>query len=461
MNFLGGGSRQASAHTIPWRTWGGVFPRFAVVIAGATALVAACSDSPGRVTAPAAVAPPTETHRLVSLSPMPETNRFGVNMSFADKPPTGPAFLGLARDAGMGWVRVDFEWSTMQQSENAAIDTAAVGATIRNANAYGLNVFATITESPSWASGYTDSGHHPPSPAKYAAWQSFVHQIVTYFPPSRVKAWGVWNEPNTSYFNADTVVYDSVYHRAAVEIRAAGAKAAADVALGTTNATPWLAHVLNKNGSMVDVVSVHFYNTAANVISMGDGLAASVGQQLTSSWTWPIWMTEVNLGGAPSESDQATTLDAIYRHVPPGDSHWEKTFWYHMFSTDGGMHPLANSSNNSAAITDSTQIRKTPSYVAYRNIANPMTASIAGPNPLQRNTSEDYTAVMEGGAPYGAPSYTYAWRAWAASGELGTGSGPTFLVDAPSMSNVFWIKVTVTDSRGTVVTSERTITVTR
>ena len=435
----------------------------AFALLNALLLSSGCEQRTESPTASVRTAPIRAPHKTLSLSPMSEDIRFGVNVSSANDPAWGPAVLGLTRDAGIGWIRLDFRWAEMQGSENASIDTTQVAAAVRYANERGLNILGTIIGSPGWANGgQATTDDYPPLPAKYPAWKSFVDQLVQAFPASRVKYWSIWNEPNDfPHFRADTLVYDTLLTLAATSIHAANAKVAApEVAIGSTAPVNWLAHVLKKNGSRVDVVTVHFYGASSNITGAMDTLATQVGRRLTTSWTWPLWLTETNVGNTPTEAQQAGALDTIYRHVPPASSHWTKTFWFHLYTTEDGKRLLTNKYDATAAITDSSQIRVTPSFANYRDIANPLSAEISGPTTIDRNTIASFSALASGGAPWGDPSYTYLWTARYGTQVFATGNDATFDVAPPSTGLTFSVRLVVTDGRGTERSILRTISIT-
>jgi len=131
----------------------------------------------------------------------------------------------LARDldamAGTGarWLRVDFDWPSIEPSPGA-FSWAATDRVVREAQARGFGIIALPAYTPAWARPAGTTDKHPPSqPADFAA---FVRAAALRFAPSGVKVWEVWNEPNTTSFwepRPDAAAYATLLREAAAAVR--------------------------------------------------------------------------------------------------------------------------------------------------------------------------------------------------------------------------------------------------
>ncbi len=101
-------------------------------------------------------------------------------------------FLDLARNTGCAWVRIQAQWSELEQQPG--IYTFNPLATIIDAaRADGLKVLVTVNSVPTWA--YTPFSGQPADPVLFAR---FMDRLTSFF-SGRVDAWQLWNEPNLSY----------------------------------------------------------------------------------------------------------------------------------------------------------------------------------------------------------------------------------------------------------------------
>lgn len=105
--------------------------------------------------------------------------------------------LDLYKATGMTWVRVDFDWPSIETSKGA-FNWSSTDRVVNAAHARGLKVLALPTYSPNWATSVAGNTHAgPKNPADYA---NFVAKATARYAPLGVKAWEIWNEPNLSNF---------------------------------------------------------------------------------------------------------------------------------------------------------------------------------------------------------------------------------------------------------------------
>jgi hypothetical protein len=309
---------------------------------------------------------------------------FGVNAHQAED-----AALDQAAAAGVGWVRFDFNWLQFEPAQDQ-FDWTVPDRFVDHADALGLQVYATIGYTPAWAAGSACDDASPNQddhcltrlPANQADWEDFVRQSVDRY-GDRVKAWGIWNEPNLSqffagtrddYVNAILIPAADVVHAECADCLVVGPELAslreahwdADEGVcvfGECTFNGWddsLQHVLQDAGGYLDVVSHHKYSDPADgwwdSAIAGDYLLGvqymhGIGE-LTSTYApgKPVWITEFGWETAPSGSydetyaaDQLTTLYTALPDVQAGtwgsSPAWPevvKLFWYDLSDDPSG-----------------------------------------------------------------------------------------------------------------------------
>lgn len=284
---------------------------------------------------------------LLASTPAP-VDRFGVNAHI----PTTQA-LDAAQDAGLGWVRYDFNWFQMEPSKGS-YDWSFADAAVDGAAARGLQVYATLAYTPQWASASActpGSGNEATECstqpfANDADWTDFVTAVVHRY-KDRVSVYGMWNEPNLGSFWQGTedqyVQHVLVPGSAAVHAECPTCLVGGPETSGLTASSTWngsngicafggcirngweldLGAVLDDAGSSIDVVTQHFYNSSAQDEAVGQ---LTDGEFFGTTMTHdslrdvllthgaagkPIWLTETGETSEGSETTQASTLVAI------------------------------------------------------------------------------------------------------------------------------------------------------
>ena len=99
--------------------------------------------------------------------------------------------------AGIGWVRIDFEWTAIEPQQDAfrwqIYDAIVAGAEMR-----GLQVLGILAYTPAWA---TDGAPRTGVPRQTADWEDLCFRAAARY-RGRVRAWEMWNEPNLDHFFA-------------------------------------------------------------------------------------------------------------------------------------------------------------------------------------------------------------------------------------------------------------------
>lgn len=105
---------------------------------------------------------------------------------------------GLRRAAGIGvgWLRVDLDWSRVEGTPGV-FDWSATDRVVTAAHGAGLEVLGLLTYTPTWAGGGGTGKQPPRDPDDFAA---FASVAVRRYGHAGVAAWEVWNEPNLADF---------------------------------------------------------------------------------------------------------------------------------------------------------------------------------------------------------------------------------------------------------------------
>lgn len=199
-----------------------------------------------------------------------------------------------ARDLGVGWERIIFEWPRFQPDGPDDFCTDAVPeAWLREARAAGREVVGLLKNTPLWASGgekigLPSQGLDLPidDPGNY--WAAFVQRVVAYYGAEwDIHHWIIYNEPDLrpgdiSYyeFDGDVTDYYRVLKTAYLAAKAADAESVihiagmawwTDVAAGRV---PYLRRLLevasrdpdaHRNDFFFDVATVHSYFGTLNL----------------------------------------------------------------------------------------------------------------------------------------------------------------------------------------------------
>lgn len=202
----------------------------------------------------------------VTTRPGPEVGvqYHGLWTSWSDTERT--VVLDRLADAGVGWVRVDVGWTSVEEQgpgQESAWYLDRLETTVTDARARGLSVLATLWATPSWANGGGARETPPDDEAQYARAARSLAQRFR----GRVAAWEVWNEPNSPDFFAGSAADYARLLRAAYPAIKVG-DPAAEVVLGGTsyNDSVWLrqAYAAGIHGSF-DVLATHPYLAPSDV----------------------------------------------------------------------------------------------------------------------------------------------------------------------------------------------------
>ena len=247
------------------------------------------------------------------------------------------AVLDLVRDAGISWIRVDFNWFLMAPARGV-YDWSTTDAVVSDARARGLNIFATLAYTPGWANG--GQGINVPA-TDPADWYQFVFDTVSRYKDS-VKHWGMWNEPNLAQFFLGSIqqYVKDVLRLGAQAVRAADSSSfvlGPELAqLQSGHWIAWLFTVLTQAGDVIDIVTHHDYSDTGRAVLEGLGGPFPLWQfrtprgiiGLTGNANKPLWLTETGWRtDQVTQTQQADYYVQVLRGV--NSATWlDKVFFY-------------------------------------------------------------------------------------------------------------------------------------
>lgn len=273
----------------------------------------------------------------VSISPLP----YGINVHLAQD-----NALTMVKEAGIAWVRIDIDWSIIEASKGSC-NYADVDRVVNYAAANGLSVYASIGSTPGWAND--KMGKTFPA-SDMADWKDFVTRTINRY-KSKVKYWGIWNEPNLKLFFAlgkDKFV-QQVLIPGIQAIRSADPSAfivGPELSHKTETGSEWyfwMKYILDNAGSQLDIISHHIYEDLGvyfiyDLLEEGDGFIPSVRSIIEEAGQGgkPFWITETGWHtNKYSETMQANRyLDMLYACARKNYPH--KVFFYEIIDD---FHP--------------------------------------------------------------------------------------------------------------------------
>jgi Beta-galactosidase len=238
----------------------------------------------------------------------------------------GPA--ETTRELGVGWVRIDFSWNTVEP-QKGKWNFTVFDNFVQRAHSVGVEVLPTLDYTASWAA--------PPGGGQYSApneadWEDYVEHVVEHYsqPPFNLRYFQIWNEPAARAFwrGSNEEYIDKLYLPAAQIIR----KHHCYVVLGgwpSSSNVQVLDAILNYHNAWqyTDIVDVHYYQLPA-------------WEHLYETWVANgkckgVWQTEI--GWTDLENLLPNTyLRVLYWALQKGwrDPNEFKAFWYRFSGSD-------------------------------------------------------------------------------------------------------------------------------
>ena len=227
--------------------------------------------------------------------------------------------MDATKAAGLGWVRVDFNWLDAEPTTQGTYDWTRFDAIVAAASARNLEVLAVVGYTPVWASqGDTKGGGSTNDIPKAGTYAPFVTAVVNRY-KAKITHYEIWNEPNLEQFFEGTpqdyidrilIPGADAVHAACPACKVMGPGLAT---VGTAYAT-WLDAVLTQAGAKLDIVSGHIYSQFAEP---GGGAGTTSDSFLNKLESHRI----IKLGGATIYEGPLSFKEVMDKHAVT------KPFW--------------------------------------------------------------------------------------------------------------------------------------
>lgn len=355
--------------------------------------------------------------RELSAQCISEASPYGINAHAPQGASLAP-LLDEVHACGIGWIRIDFVWSWVEPIQGN-FTWGMYDDLVAAANTRGLHIYATIGNTPAWATSGT-AGIGVPNNA--ADFYDVCYRAAQRYQGS-IDYWGMWNEPNLSQFWAGTRAQyiDIILKNGADAVHAVGAKACgpelAHLSSGSWDA--WLTDCINQAGNKLDVVTHHGYSSSG-YSGITDKLDKApvwpwdppCVKQILQNTGWfgrPFWLTETGWESAKvGEANQAVYYTGLLNDWFTGQLNrsWvDKIFFYEL--SDSTVFPTISFGILGA---DPDYPRK-PSFTAYQDFiaAYPPAPVVPGkagtPSPANVATLVDVDAKLSWSSATCATSY--------------------------------------------------------
>jgi hypothetical protein len=121
-------------------------------------------------------------------------DRLGINAHI----PSSFIVQDIARNLGMKWMRVDFDWYRIEPQQGV-LHWDAIDRVVERAFTLNVELLATLAYTPAWASSNPQNPSISDPPAEASFWTDIVRAAVTRY-RGRLRFWQFWNEPNLGQF---------------------------------------------------------------------------------------------------------------------------------------------------------------------------------------------------------------------------------------------------------------------
>jgi hypothetical protein len=271
-----------------------------------------------------------------SVFPTPEKSPYGIcaHVSRHGDHELAEGEFKLMRQAGIGWARTDFDWTTVQQAQGGPWDFSLFDATVDKAEEAGVTILPILGYDVPWAS---------PAYRHMDLWREYVQKTVGRY-KDRLPYWEVWNEPDLLQFwkeTPDPANYTLLLKAAYQEIKAVNPDL--KVVLGGLSGIPYdFIEGIYKagGGAFFDVMAVHPYRypDTPEARSLKDDLDKL--RQLMANYgdsEKPVWITEI---GWPTHQSRSGLLEDIVRSGLKAVNPERKQWTLAVFDDPGYPTPL-------------------------------------------------------------------------------------------------------------------------
>jgi Ig-like domain from next to BRCA1 gene/Glycosyl hydrolases family 39 len=316
---------------------------------------------------------------LAAPAPAAAASPYGVNIH-APQGSDLTLILDRVRQAGIGWVRIDFVWAYVETSRGV-FDWSVYDALTAAADSRGIEIYATLAYTPAWATQGPPITGVPDDPA---TWADFCGRAAKRYAGS-IHHWGLWNEPNLAQFWSGSLpqyIYQilipgaDAIHAASPTARVGGPELSH---LANSQWFYWLHDTLRQAGDHLDFITHHIYDNdgseavtnrlEASTLFGGDPslwvvVQPSVREVLQDAGGWgrPFWLTETGwqsavVSAATQAADYTGLLNDWFSGLPRRA--WVNQIFFYEIQ-DGPGSPT------SWGILRADGSAK-PAYIAYEN----------------------------------------------------------------------------------------------
>lgn len=173
---------------------------------------------------------------------------------------------------GVGWIRFDIDWASVQPQNSSTFDWAGIDALVSAANSRNIKMLPILDFTAPWARPSNCTNTNKCAPRDPAEFATFAAEVVKHYAPKGIHDWEIWNEPNTKFFwqpFADAGAYTDLVKATYTAIKSvdpsanviAGSMAPAATASGNISPFDFLNSIYQNGGKdYFDSVSFHPYS---------------------------------------------------------------------------------------------------------------------------------------------------------------------------------------------------------
>jgi len=211
----------------------------------------------------------------------------GTHSNFTDFGYDAMARLGIKWDRALS-PALFFRWADAEPEDDRFV---WFDSETRRAQRRGISVLGTLGTNNEWPQWADDDGL--PDLAK---WQEYVGQVVRHY-RGRVKAWEIWNEPNSQF---EPAFYAQMLKRGAEAVKRAD-PAASVVAMGGPDDPQFVRDVFDElrkqypswpRRRYIDDLSMHMYPARGAKEAADGGAAGAYRERILPRYGLPVWNTE-------------------------------------------------------------------------------------------------------------------------------------------------------------------------
>ncbi len=250
--------------------------------------------------------------------------------------------VGLMKEAGVAWVRVDFLWEDIEPAQGQ-FEFAKYDAIVELLARNDINILGLLDYTASWAS---PCGKWNYPPADNSLFVNYAVKTAERY-KDKVRYWEIWNEPDSSVYWANQDGLKS-YCVLLKDAYTALKKLSPEFKIlngGLANGISSVNYLYdNGAGTYFDILNLHVFESpfnlgAAKRLSAYPRLAYKIMSRNGDAGK-KIWITEIGspgvkrglkaknwwLGKNPNERQQAKWLQEVFTRLA-GEEHVEKVFW--------------------------------------------------------------------------------------------------------------------------------------